>query len=183
MATRADRIWTVADLTTAAVSLTAQNAHGRVDSNDEDAVMDGFARAATLAVEKYTQRLLVRREAVLRLPCLPAGRAPVDLPGGVVGSVTSMTVDGVTFTAFEIIGNAPAMLVPTQEWPVAVGEGYPVSITYQCGPVTVPADLAVAVKMMASEMFERRANSSEVALMTVPLSAQALMAPHRIFPK
>lgn len=183
MATRADRIWTVADLTAAAVSLTAQNAHGRVDGNDEDAVMDSFARAATLAVEKYTQRILVRREAVLRLPCLPVGRTPVDLPGGVVGSVTAMTVDGVAFTAFEVIGNSPALLVPSQEWPVATGEGYPVSITYQCGYATVPADLAVAVKMMAQEMFERRSNASEVALVTVPLSAQSLMDPHRIYPR
>ena len=183
MATRADRIWTVADLTAAAVSLTAMNAHLRVDGNDEDTLVEALSRAATLAVEKYTQRLLVRREAVLRLPCLPVGRTPVDLPGGVIGSVTSMTVDGLAFTAFEVIGSAPALLVPTQDWPVAVGEGYPVSITYQCGPATVPADLAAAVKMMASEMFERRSNASEASLMTVPLSAQALMAPHRIYPR
>lgn len=183
MATRADRIWTVADLTTAAVSSTDMNLHLRVDGNDEDALVDAFAHAATLAVEKYTGRILVRREAVLRLPCLPHGRTAVDLPGGVVGSVTSMTVDGVAFTAFEVIGNSPALMVPAQDWPVTVGEGYPVTVTYQCGPENVPADLAVAVKMLASEMFERRSNASEATLMTVPLSAQALMAPHRIYPR
>lgn len=173
-------IWTIAEPTSAAVNLTALKDQCRVTSPEENALLERMALAATVAVEKEAQRVLVRREAVLRCACLPAGRGALTLPGGVVGEVTAMTIEGEPFTAFEVIGDSPARMIPTADWPAVTQGGYPVSVTYTVGPAAVPADLAAAVFMMAAEMFERRSDGSSDAIGVVPINSAALIRRRRI---
>lgn len=179
----AHTIWTAADLTVPAVDVTAMKAHLREDNPDQDAVIDAMLRAATRTVEMFTQRLIVRRAAVLRTQSLPCGRDGLRLPGGAVDQVTSMSIEGAAFTAFEVIGASPAIMVPTADWPVVTQEGYPVAVNYTVGPLVASADLLAAVKLIAAELYERRSNASEMSISEVPLSAKALMMPHRIMPK
>lgn len=180
---RAESIWTPADLVNPAVSLSDMKLHLREDGSDQDTVISAQLLAATRAVEIYTQRIIVRRECVLRARYLPCGRNGLRLPGGHVHAVTAMTVEGAAFTAFEVIGHSPAILVPDEDWATITEEGFPISVTYTAGPASAPADLAAAVKLIAAELYERRANGSEMSLQQVPMSAQALMAPHRIMPR
>lgn len=179
----APSIWTVADLTVPAVDVADMRQHLREDYTDQDAVIDAVLRAATRAVEMFTQRILVRRAAVLRCQTLPCGRDGLRLPGGAVGTVTAMTVEGQAFTAFEVIGTSPAMMIPDADWPVVTQEGYPVSVSYTVGPVTPSPDLKAAVKLIAAELYERRSDASELSLSEVPVSARMLMQPHRILPR
>lgn len=176
-------IWTLADLAAPAVSVAAIKSQVRDDGADEDDVVLAAALAATRAVEKFTQRALVQRQATLRARCLPSGRDGLRLPGGVVTSVASVTVEGAAFTGFEILGSSPAWLVPNTDWPVVTEEGYPVTVIYTCGPAQVSADLLMAVRLIAAELFERRSDASELSLSEVPVSARALMMPHRILPR
>lgn len=177
-----NRVWSVAALTTPCVSLAEMQGHLRVTDAAEAAQIIGFTMAAQGMVERRIQRLLTRRTATLRLPGLPAGNCPVELPGGEVASLTSMTADAVAVTGTAFFGDSPAVLVPADEWPVVTGEAYPVVISYEVGFAAAPADLKAAVMLLASDLFEHRANSEVGPLTEIPLSAQALMETWRIRP-
>lgn len=179
----ANTIWTVADLTVPAVDVAAMKLHLREDYSEQDAVIQGMLLAATRSVEKFTQRVLVRRAAVLRAQLLPYGRCGLRLPGGLVHQVTAMTIEGAAFTAFEVIGTSPAVMIPDADWPTVTQDGYPVSVSYTVGPITPSGDLLAAVKLIAAELYERRSDASSLSLSEVPLSARALMMPHRIMPR
>lgn len=175
-------ILTISPLLESAVGLDDLKEHLNVTHSDDDQVIDGIGQAATAAVEKETQRVLVQRAAVLRRSCLPPGRCPIRLPGGHVQEVTEMTVDGVPVTGLEVIGNSPALLVPAADWPVVTGQGYPVTIAYLVGPAVPLADLIIAVKMIATDMFDRRSGGGADAGAGVPDGAVRLMERHRILP-
>lgn len=178
-----NKIWTLADLTVPAVDLQRLRLHCKVDSPEEDILLQTYALAATLHVEKDSQRVLVRRSAVLRLANLPSGRCPLVIPGGVVASVTSMTIEGASFTAFEVIGDSPARMVPTVDWPAVTVEGYPVSVAYVAGPAVPPANLATATFLLAAEMFARRSEGSLDPVSIVPVSSASLIDKCRILPR
>lgn len=177
-----ERIWTPAALPSAAVPLADMKLHLRVDHADDDTLIAAISKAATEAVERWTQRLLVQRTATLQLPSLPSGTCPVELPGGVVASVQTVTADGVAVTGAEPFGHSPAVLVPPTDWPVVVGTGYPVEVAYTVGFSAAPSDLLAAVKLIAADLYDRRGQSALVAVHTVPVSAEFLMMPHRIRP-
>lgn len=177
-----NRVWSVAPPTALCVPLGAMRDHLRVTDATEDATIDGFIAAAQRMVERQTQRLLTRRVATLKLPGLPTGSCPVELPGGEVGTITSVTADGVAITGAQAFGDSPAILLPAADWPAVTGTIYPVEIVYQVGFTDCPADLKAAVKLIAAELFWRRTNAEEASLGEVPVSAQSLLAPWRIRP-
>lgn len=176
------RIWTPSALDGVVVSLADMKSHLRVVGNHDDADILAIEQAAVRSIENQTQRLLVRREAVLRLPDLPRDRCPIELPGGPVSTVTSIVADSTTITGHEVIGDAPARLLPDADWPVLDPEGYPVAITYTVGYDDVPADLVHAVKLLAGTYYENRESivigsiSSEL-----PLNVRWLIDPYRIW--
>jgi uncharacterized phiE125 gp8 family phage protein len=176
------RVWAVAAPTTLCVSRESMRDHLRVTDTTEDAAIDGFIGAAQRTVERQTQRLLTRRAVTLKLPGLPAGSCPVELPGGEVGTIASVTADGVAVTGAQAFGDSPAVLLPAADWPTVTGTVYPVEIVYQAGFAECPADLKAAVKLIAAELFWRRTNAEEGSLAEVPVSAQSLIAPWRIRP-
>ena len=175
------RIWTPAALTTGAVSVSDLKAHLRVTSSAEDALITAYGISATAAVERWTQRIVMTRTATLNLQELPSGKCPIELPGGTIISLTSVIADGSTITGCTTLGHSPALLLPATDWPTVTGDGYPVTITYQVGMATIPQDLSHAIKLMVGEMYERRANAVEGPLNQTLISAEYLMAPHRIW--
>ena len=175
-----NRIWVPAALTASAVRLNDMRAHLRVDSDTEDALIEDISKAATEAVERWTQRLLVRRQAVLSLPGLPTGLEPVELPGGEVASVISFVAQGSPVTGAAVYGNSPAILVPSADWPVVTAEGFSVVITYSVGFATVPEDLKAAIKLIATDLYDRRGQSTGQLVNLAAVNAEWLMARHRI---
>lgn len=176
------RVWSAAALTEACVDVAEMANHLRVTTTDEADVIDSLTRAAQGVAERRIQRLLTRRAVTLRLPGLPSGVCPVELPGGEVGTITSVTVDGVAVTGAVAVGDSPALLLPATEWPVVTGTGFPVVIVYQAGFAVVPDEIKVAIKMLAAEMFERRSHADVTGPVEVPVSAQFLLDPWRIRP-
>ena len=177
-----NRVWSAAAVAAPCVPYSAMAEHLRIADNTEAALISGYTLAAQGMIERRTQRLLTRRTATLRLPGLPKGSDPVELPGGEVGSITSVTVDGNAVTGSTFAGDSPAILLPATDWPVVTGQGYPVQIVYTVGFAILPADLRAAVMLLAAELFERRANADATSLSEVPVSAQALMETWRIRP-
>jgi uncharacterized phiE125 gp8 family phage protein len=178
-----ERFVTYAAPTVAVVGLAEMKRHLRVDHNDEDQDIAAYEAAAVATVERQTQRLLTPRTATLRLPGLPTGRTPIELPGGAVSAVASVTVNDVALTGFAAFGHSPAVLVPDADWPVLVSTGgFPVVITYTAGFAVVPGDLVSAVKLICGSIYDQRANSAPGSMSDVPISAEYLMRAHRIPP-
>lgn len=177
-----NRVWSVAAIATPCVETSAVRDHVRVTAVGEDAEIAAMILAAQLQVEKFTGRLLTRRAVTLRLPGLPSGACPVELPGGEIGSLTSITVDGVALTGVQTFGDSPAVALPAADWPSVVGAVYPVTIIYQAGFATCPADLVHAVKLLVGDFYSWRSNAEESDVSEVPSSAKALMGPWRIRP-
>lgn len=177
-----DRIWTASAPTVAPLSVADLRDHLRVTGDAEDGVIAAMGYAAAAHMEAYTQRLMTPRTCTLLLSDLPSGVEPIELPGGSVVSLTSVVADGVTVTGCSVVGHSPALLIPSTDWPTVTGDGYPVTITYVAGMTVVPFDLRMALKLISADLYENRANSSELALREVPTSAAMLMNMHRIMP-
>lgn len=152
------------------------------DFSDDDALIAAFGRAAAARIERLTGRLLTERTVTMRMAGLPCGRTPVRLRGGRVADVTSITVNGVSVTGFEVVGDAPAHLIPAADWPAAIGQGYPVEIVYTAGFFVAPSDLAHAVKMLTVDLYDHRSSGSSDQSNAAPATVMALIEPHRILP-
>lgn len=177
-----DRIWRAGDAASGLVSLDTLKAHLRVTSDDENEIITSYGDAAVLHVEAHTQRLISQRSCTLSLPNLPVGKRPVELPGGDIGSLTSVFADGVEITGGTVIGSSPALLIPSADWPAVTGDGYPVTITYIAGLAAVPAGLKQAVLFITEELYERSREDAKGAISRAMVNAEHLMAPHRIRP-
>jgi len=179
-----DRIWTASDAASGVVSLNMlkDQMYIELDVTEQDGLITSYGDAAVASVEKSTLRLLSSRECTLSLRKLPSGKCPIELPGGMVSSLISVFVDGVEFTGCTAIGHSPALLIPSEDWPEVVGDGYPVTITYVAGYSIVPADLIHSVLMIAAELEQRRTEGFEGALTQALISAEYLMKTYRIMP-
>jgi len=153
-----------------------------IDASDQDTLITHYGDTAVASVEKSTQRLLSPRACSLSLRGLPSGKCPIELPGGVVASVTSVFVDGAEFTGCTAIGHSPAVLIPAADWPKVTGDGYDVVISYVAGYSNIPQDLVQAVLMIAAELEQRRTDGVEGALSPALICAEYLMRPYRIMP-
>jgi len=180
---RVRKLYDVAPLADEVVALPALKAACKADDfTDDDTLITAFGISAAAWIEKFTGKLLSERTITMRLEQTPCGRAPVRLPGGRVVSVTSVEVNGTAVTGYEVIGGAPAHLVPAEDWPSAVGDGYPVEIVYVAGYDVLPADLAHAVKMLTVDLYDHRSSGAVDASNSAPMTVMALIEPHRILP-
>lgn len=177
-----DRIWTPGAAPSGVVLLALLKSQMKIDGSFDDDLVTSMGNAAVSSVEKSTQRLLSSRTCTLALSELPSGKCPIELPGGVVSSITSVFADGVEVTGCTAIGHSPALLIPSDDWPEVTGDGYPVTITYVAGYSTVPVDLVHAVLMIAAELEQRRTEGFVGALRHALISAEYLMKPYRIMP-
>lgn len=167
------RIASIPGPTASIVSLADLKAHLRVDGDDEDARIMGLGLTGTAYVEKWTQRALSPRDATLRLSSVPAGATPLALPGGVVNSLASLTVDGVAVLGLSVVGDSPARVVPSADWPLPTGDGFPVVVTYSVGYQVAPQPLVDAVKLYVQWLFDGTDTQA---------AAEHLMRPYRIRP-
>lgn len=175
---------TVADAVGSVVTLEAMRQQCRIapGETEHDDDLTAAEAAAVLEAERLMNRLLIRRQVTLLLPGLPPGTGAVELPGGAVEEITSVTVDDVAVTGAVAYGATPALLIPASDWPVVSGDGFPVEIVYTAGFATVPAPLVSAVRLLAEDLFDRPAPSSGMQKSDLRLRAEALLDLYRIRP-
>ena len=158
---------TVAPLTDFAVSRTEITNWLRLPSAlcnqaNEVAIFDLLAESATVAIEEFTRRLMVRREVTLRLQKL---KVVTQLPWNQFHSLTSFEIDGdeVDPALYELIGfTTPARIVFKQDsLPEITSEAqYPIEIKYIAGEAEdtagVPAEFKQYALMLIATGYTKR---------------------------
>lgn len=153
------------------ISLQEAKDHLRVDSDDDDALIEGMIAAATNYFDGpagILNRAILAQTLELTLPEFPCG--PIVLPCPDLIEIVSLryatlgSPDRETLTEYQIDrAGVQARLWPAygQSWPsVPCGLVNAVTIAYRAGfgthPGAVPDDLKSTVKLMLSDLYENR---------------------------
>lgn len=180
------------------VTLTQAKAHLRVDSNDENDLIELLIAAATKDVEAFLRRSLVERTLRLTLDRFPCSSLePIELPQPPALSVTSIQyVDtaGTTQTwssaQYQVdIRSEPARILP------AYGYYYPstrnqlaaVTIIWQAGYATLSPEsdsieqhFQQAILLTVADLFQNRESAAiGQTVNEIPTSARRLLWPYR----
>jgi uncharacterized phiE125 gp8 family phage protein len=144
-----------------AVTLIALKEHLRIDGSDEDTLLLSLIDAATKHVETKADTKLIQRQVrystpyknVLRLPIAPLVSLDLLEVRGADGEITSVALDGVIVdidTGAIDLRHVSLGVLAAQQVRLTCTVGY--------GSITddLPAELAQAVLLQASHMYEAR---------------------------
>lgn len=190
------------------VSLDEAKLHLRVDSDEEDDLIDGFIEAATAYLDGWTGilgRCLVEQE--WRQDFDGFGRE-LYLPLGTVNSITTVTwrnaagqvatVPGANYDLrTDAAGRSVVRFDAAYDFPRDLHESRAVAITYKAGwptipaipedgetpempaQPTVPAPIKVAILLMVGHAYKNREAVTSGSSAPLPLGFDALVAPYR----
>lgn len=162
--------------------------HLRVETDEDDSLIDGYLAAAVRVVEEYTNRCLLPRKIAQTFPCFPVDAKPVDCAQNPLIAVESLKYKDsasaeVTVTESEmqvVKSQTIARIWPPVRtcWPQTDGSQSAVTLTYTAGyPVgKIPSDILAAVRLILTELYERR----EDFVKRLPTAAEYLLRPHKI---
>ncbi|QQR69110.1 MAG: phage head-tail connector protein [Alphaproteobacteria bacterium] len=141
-------------------------AHLRVDTTDDDVVIEELIRAARQRAEDCTGRALGQQTWELLLADFPTRGSPIDLPKPPNPSITSLTYidpSGVSTvmpsTDYEIVpGSVLSRLTPVygKTWPDTLRREACVKIRYQTGYIQVPAPILSWMKLLVGTLYDHR---------------------------
>jgi uncharacterized phiE125 gp8 family phage protein len=160
----------------------------RVDSSDEDTLLNGLIAAATDYVELYTGRAIVSQTWELVLDDFSDAML---IPKGPVSSITSVKyidVDDVEQTIsssnYTLDGvSDPQWLVKASDytWPEVADGVNNVIIRFVAGYATVPPSIKHAVLLLIGQWFDSRAAATDKAIIAMPHAVEALLTNYRSF--
>ena len=164
--------------------------HLRIDTGDEDALIDTLIMTARRMSESYTSRQLLTATYELKCNDFPGGYGVIRLPRTPLGSVTSITyvdTSGASQTlstdVYEVLSDdvsATVVLKPGQTWPSVQSEKYEaVTVTFTAGygaASDVPASVKNAMKLLIGHLFENREAVNVGNIVTeMPLAVSSLL--------
>lgn len=175
------------------VALADAKAHLRVDFDDDDAVLQRFLDAAEAHLDGWSGilgRCMVTQTWVLPLDCwLPEIVLP--FPNAAVTEIAYRDADGVSQTVaatdYRVVRDGRGAVV--QFWPTFTAPTLqdhadePVTVTLTAGfgaAAAVPADLKIAIMLLAGHWFRHRETVTADALYQMPLGFDELVAKHRV---
>jgi uncharacterized phiE125 gp8 family phage protein len=177
----------------ALISLNEAKAACRVDHDDDDALIAGYAEAAVSHLDGYagilgrallTQTWLQAFDgfSCLRLALCPVQSAALEYVDA-AGDVTEYPPE---FYALREDALSP-YLEPVYggAWPAARGQADAVRVTYVCGwpsPGDVPEAIRQAAKLLTAQFYENREAASAMGsggFAELPFGVKALIAPFR----
>lgn len=173
------------------VTVTEMRAQLRLASTAEDAVLDGFIKAAREHVERETRRALIRQSWRYYLESWPEGRV-VALPLSPVEAVEAVTVYALDGTARPLAPEDYALsrVTAPARLRVKIGSGPPlaellgieVEFTAGYGPAAtdVPEVFRQAVRLLAAHWFENREAGTDLVLASLPHGLDRLLSVNRV---
>jgi uncharacterized phiE125 gp8 family phage protein len=161
------------------VSLSLAKQHLEYESDDRDTLITQYIGAATAWVENYTGKKLSLGAVVQSEDCFGDY---IQLQSAPFVSLTSIQyID--TDNAPQVVTGAKVLngriYAPDGGWP-SKADYSPVTVTYQAGYATVPADLVSAELLLIGHWFENR-EAVNVGNITseLPFAVEAICRPHR----
>lgn len=169
--------------------------HLRLDTSDEDFLLETWLVAARRHVETYTGAALMPQTWEARLDTFPDD-AEIPLPRNPVQSITSLQyVDtaGATQTFagsnFDLVAPADPVggewrlvLGYSKSWPATRGHVGDVRISFVAGypdRKDVPPEILAAILLVAADLFENREGQSTEGAFQPNPTVRTLLAPHR----
>lgn len=168
----------------------------RVDHDAENDTVNALIKAARQKVETDTRRALVTQTWTMDLDTAPAFRAPIQLPVNPVISVTSVTsystADASSVVATTVYRvdtqSLPARLVlkDGQSWPSGLRPENAIAVIFVAGygayGDAAPEELRQAARLLMAHWHQNREAvlAGDVAVLTVPLAYEALVAPYKV---
>lgn len=166
--------------------------HLRIDSHDEDTLIDNYVKSARYAVEQLTGRQLITATYKLYMEEYPT---IILLPRPPLSSVTSITyVDTSGTTQTESTDNysvdsksAPGRIVEAygKNWSTPRKQANSVTVTYVAGygaaATSIPEPLIQAVRLLVGHYYENREHVSLAGVPRVlPMAVEALCKPYDV---
>ena len=162
--------------------------------SSEDTYLEGLITVARQMVEEYLKRALVEQTWYYHLSNWPNNNDFIYIPLGTLSSVASVTYydsDGSSnaFSAYitDIYSNLGRVVLDYGEtWPTdSLYPSNPITIEYKCGygdeKTDVPKAIRMAIMMIAGELYRNRENSSEIKNYAIPIAAERLLYPYRLW--
>jgi len=165
--------------------------HLRIDTTDDDALLQSYIIAARTHAENITNRQLVRATFTLKFDQFPAF---IVCPRPPLSSVTSITYtdtagDTQTFSSDSYSADTNSDpgridLAYGESWPSTRGDHNNIVVTFVAGYGTaatdVPEPIRVAMLMMVGHWYENREAVADVRLNEVPFATESLLWPYRV---
>lgn len=161
------------------VSLQEAKTHLRVDTSDDDVLIQTLIEAATAHLDGFSGtlgRAIMPQTWAQEYADL---RGDLVLPFGPVKSIVTLEHGGGTFDGFRLLkdGRGPFLRLNDGEiWPVGNGSGV---VTFIAGYDEVPAPIKVAILLHVGTLFENR--ETMVGNVKPSLAYEALLAPYRVW--
>ena len=166
------------------VDLSDAKLHLRVDSIDEDVLIEGYISAARLSIEAHAGLALLDQSWDLVLDSWPG--PVVDFNMGPVTSIISVSVDGKTLSpeTYNLAPGLNARLIRTDgaTWPRPKSLAAGIVVRFACGfgasGSEVPRDIRHALLMTVAHWYENRELAPGTGDQLTP-PARRLLAPYR----
>lgn len=186
------------------ISLDDARLHLRIDAYDspaahpDDPLVTALIRSAREWAETFTGRSLCLRTVEIALDAFPVSERFIPLPMPPLFGIQFVRyydTAGVeqTFSGWEVddFQLPPRVhLAVDAEWPDSQTRVNAVRVRYQVGyPVAgespsgepLPESIRSAMLLVLAHLYEHREDSTEVALSRIPMGAESLLTPYRLF--
>jgi uncharacterized phiE125 gp8 family phage protein len=170
------------------IDLDLAKAHLRIETDDENTIVQAYLSTAIAAVQTLTGKLLAERTASQALAGFPACDKPIRLFKGPATAVVSIDYDdpagnAQTLSSFRLVEGAMAQLLPAygEHWPAASCAAGSVRIAYTAGYAAdeVPPELDQAVLLLTAHYYANREAAiadNRAAAIELPLAVDMLLA-------
>ena len=160
------------------VTLALAKQHLEYEDVDRDVLIQQYINAAVLWVEGYTGKKLTVGAVVQTENSfghfITLNRAPFISLTSV--AYTDASNVGQTLTGAKVLNGR--IYPPASGWP-SVGIYTGVTVTYQAGYVTTPADLVSAELLLIGHWFQNREAATDRPAQEIDLAVEALCRPYR----
>lgn len=169
------------------VTLAEAKAQCRVDSSDEDALLNGLIEAARDYAEAYCGTPLEIRTATIKcdgfndfdhFPIVPLATVTGITYVDSAGATQTLSADVYEARADKLV--ASIVLKSGQSWP-AVQSGSRITVTATIGYANVPSSIKQAMLLLIGQWFDQRADVTDKAMLAMPNATEALLTNYRNF--
>jgi len=158
----------------------------RIDSSDEDTLVDNYVTVARQTLETLTRRAFITQTITLKYDSFPSRIRLPRPPSASVTSITYVDTDGATQTwdsANYVLDSQvePASIQPAYDvdYPNTRTQPNAVTVTYVAGygsASDVPESIKLAVRLLVGTYYENREATSAQKVTELPLGVQMLVA-------